>query len=95
MHLTNLTTRFTSTDSQHFIREQKEKTSGQNSRTLSKYIKLECALHTGYTYYIFRPLVKSMYPKNYFSHFSTKTYVVGTQKNRLNETVLLNTQNIC
>ena len=27
--------------------------------------------------------------------FSTKTYVVGTQKNRLNETVLLNTQNIC
>ena len=24
---------------------------------------------------------------------STKTYVVGTQKNRLNETVLLNTQN--
>ena len=27
--------------------------------------------------------------------FSTKTYVVGTQKNRLNETVLLSTQNIC
>ena len=25
----------------------------------------------------------------------TKTYVVGTQKNRLNETVLLSTQNIC
>ena len=25
----------------------------------------------------------------YFSYFSTKTYVVGTQKNRLNETVLL------
>ena len=24
--------------------------------------------------------------KNYFSDFSTKTYVVGTQKNRLNET---------
>ena len=33
--------------------------------------------------------------ENYFSHFSTKTYVVGTQKNRLNETVLLSTQNIC
>ena len=31
--------------------------------------------------------------KNYFSYFSTKTYVVGTQKNRLNETVLLSTQN--
>ena len=29
------------------------------------------------------------------SYFSTKTYVVGTQKNRLNETVLLSTQNIC
>ena len=29
------------------------------------------------------------------SYISTKTYVVGTQKNRLNETVLLSTQNIC
>ena len=29
------------------------------------------------------------------SYFSTKTYVVGTQKNCLNETVLLSTQNIC
>ena len=26
-----------------------------------------------------------------FSYFSTKTYVVGTQKNRLNERVLLST----
>ena len=33
--------------------------------------------------------------KYYFSYFSTKTYVVGTQKNRDNETVLLSTQNIC
>ena len=33
--------------------------------------------------------------ENYFSYFSTKTYVVGAQKNRLNETVLLHTQNIC
>ena len=32
--------------------------------------------------------------KIWFSYFSTKTYVVGTQKNRLNETVLLRTQNI-
>ena len=31
----------------------------------------------------------------YFLYFSSKTYVVGTQKNRLNETVLLSTQNIC
>ena len=30
-----------------------------------------------------------------FPYFSTKIYVVGTQKNRLNETVLLSTQNIC
>ena len=30
-----------------------------------------------------------------FSYFSTKTYVVGTQKNYLNETFLLSTQNIC
>ena len=28
-------------------------------------------------------------------YFSIKTYVVGTQKNRLNETVLLSTQNKC
>ena len=36
-----------------------------------------------------------MHNENYFPYFSTKTYVVGTQKNRLNETVLLSTQNIC
>ena len=34
-------------------------------------------------------------PENYFSYFSTKTYAVGTQKNRLDETVLLSTQNTC
>ena len=34
-------------------------------------------------------------PKIICSYFSTKTYVVGTQKNRLNETVLLSTPNIC
>ena len=33
--------------------------------------------------------------ENSFSYFSSKTYVVGTQTNRLNETVLLSTQNIC
>ena len=33
--------------------------------------------------------------KKLFSYFSAKTYVVGTQKNRLNEKVLLSTQNIC
>ena len=30
-----------------------------------------------------------------FFYFSTKTYVVGTQKNHLDETVLLSTQNLC
>ena len=30
-----------------------------------------------------------------FFYFSTKTYVVGTQKNRLDATVLLSTQNTC
>ena len=30
--------------------------------------------------------------KKAYSYFSTKTYVVGTQKNRLNETVLLSTK---
>ena len=31
-------------------------------------------------------------PSNYLSYFSTKTYVVGTQKKRRNETVLLSTK---
>ena len=33
--------------------------------------------------------------ENYVLYFLAKTYVVGTQKNRLNETVLLSTQNAC
>ena len=41
-----------------------------------------------------RPLVKSV-TKNKLSCFSTKTYIVGTQKNRLDETVLLSTHIIC
>ena len=40
-----------------------------------------------------RPPDKSAYQK-LFSYFSTKTYVVGTQKNRLQETVLSRTQNM-
>ena len=32
-----------------------------------------------------------MHYKNILSYFSTQTYVVGTQKNGLNETVLLST----
>ena len=30
-----------------------------------------------------------------FSYFSIKTYVVGSQKNNFNETILLSTQNTC
>ena len=42
-----------------------------------------------------RALVKECETKIYFFYFAIKTYVVGTQKNRLNEAVLLSTQNIC
>ena len=31
--------------------------------------------------------------EKYYLNFSTKTYIVGTQKNRFNETVHLSTQN--
>ena len=34
-------------------------------------------------------------PENLFSYLSTKTHVVGAQKNHLNETILLSTQIIC
>ena len=33
--------------------------------------------------------------KLFFFYFSSQTYVVGIQKNRLNETVLLSIQNTC
>ena len=39
-------------------------------------------------------LDKYAYQNIIFSYFSSKTYVVGNQKNRLNETVLLSTKNI-
>ena len=42
-----------------------------------------------------RPPKYECVTENYFSYFSTKRYVVGTQKNRLNETVCLSTQNTC
>ena len=38
-----------------------------------------------------RPQDKSVSLKIIFSYFSVKTYVVGTQMNRLDETVLLST----
>ena len=37
---------------------------------------------------------KKVSNRNYFSYISTKTYVVGTQKNRLDEMVLLRAANI-
>ena len=44
-----------------------------------------------YCYYFLavpRPLVKECVTERFFFYFSTKTYVVGTRKNCLNETVL-------
>ena len=38
---------------------------------------------------------KNAFGNDPFSYFSTKAYVVCTQKNRLNETFFLSTQNIC
>ena len=49
----------------------------------------------GVAYDINRPPDKSVQQVTDFFYFSTKTYVVGTQKNRLNEMVLLSTQNTC
>ena len=43
----------------------------------------------------YRTLVKIVYQENNFLISLPKQNVVGTQKNRLNETVLLSTQNIC
>ena len=43
---------------------------------------------------LYRPLVQIAFKiKNQFSYLSTKTYVVGTQKNRFNERVLSSTHN--
>ena len=39
--------------------------------------------------------LQALRTKTLFSYFTTETYVVGTQKNCLYETVLLSTQNIC
>ena len=38
---------------------------------------------------------KECVTENCFLYFSTKTYVEGTQRNSLDETVLLSTQNTC
>ena len=41
---------------------------------------------------LYRTLVNECITKILFSYSSTKIYVVGTQKNHLNETVLLSTK---
>ena len=43
---------------------------------------------------LYTPRVLRVPNKKYFSYLSTNTYDVGAQKNRLNEMVLLSTQNI-
>ena len=43
----------------------------------------------------FQPPRQECVTENYFTYFSTKTYVVGAQKNGFNETVPLITKNIC
>ena len=52
------------------------------------------ALYTRRKANVTKALVKSAYQKLNFL-ISKPKHVVGTQKNRLNETVLLGTQNIC
>ena len=56
----------------------------------SKYSILDSIVAANYS-----ELKLRVHNENLIFLFSTKTYVVGTQKNRLNETVLLSTQNIC
>ena len=65
---------------------------GQNLLMTKKYEEHERQLTQVSKIYSNLPLVKSA--KKQFSYFSAKTYVVSTQKNSLNETVLLSTQNV-
>ena len=41
------------------------------------------------------PQIRVCLIENYLSQFSTKTYAMGTQNNRLGETVLLSSPNTC
>ena len=60
----------------------------QMTKELVALLKLSSWCHVAV-----RPLDNSVYWK-LFLYFSSKTYVVGTQKNRHDETVILSTQNI-
>ena len=72
----------------------------------SYYYAVDIELHTTHTLKnrpktmsklqeMYRGPQKRVHNRKLFYDFSTKTYVVGTQKNRLDETVLLTTQNTC
>ena len=61
-----------------------------NSKLHSPRLILECVLSVDPPGLKLRVCTKKL-----FFLFFDQTYVVGTQKNRLNETVLLSTQNIC
>ena len=49
-----------------------------------RYISIYNGMYQGFSY--------DCVPSRQLSYYSTKTYVVGTQKNRHNETVLLSTK---
>ena len=70
------------------------------------YIQPHCvAKQIHFTFYIVFNLAEEIetciicvlrvHNKNYFCYFSTKTYVVGTQKNHLVDAALLSILNIC
>ena len=60
----------------------------------SSTVHITHAILVEFRYYRPPDKSKEYVMETYFSYFSNKTYVVGTQKNHLNETVLLSTQNI-
>ena len=77
----------------------------EHSAILTTFIKLQFVIKI-FVLSIFEWLLKTVFTVNirppdksvlesYFLYYSSKTYVVGIQKNRLNETVLLSTQNVC
>ena len=73
----------------HFITEPLCSHTTSSWRTASNTIGLDINK-------IFERKIQLVFNKFLFSsYFSSDTYVVGTLKNRLNETVLLSTQNIC
>ena len=63
---------------------------------IENLISTDCNSETrGWSGHILSGLQIREHTRKLFSYFSIKIYVVGTQKSRLNETVLLSTQNTC